>query len=677
MTDALSSWLLSIPYLLTGIGFLFIAWAAGGYAYALLAENRVRSEEPWFLGITGAGLFLLVIRVAAGLALISWISAIVGVSGLFRPGIMFALLLPIVVLGIPIAHRFAMRHKPMLLRDRMDVGYDWVNAARLEKAFAGLIVLVFCVLVVNTLIGALVPDMNQDPMWYHLSVAQQWVFAQRFEVYPDVMPSAYPLAVESLYAVIFLLNADPVLCSLLTGMSGALLLVGMTASATMAMTTARPGAMRGWGLGAVAGLWIPLISLYGMVAPVQPKNDVMVMLWTLCGAMPLLLPLLCSGGLPSMGWWMTGGFLLGTACSAKPSVLGITFFLLLFCVSRSGFLEWRISRKMPRQTARGALLCVVLMAAAMAPWMVRGYLAYGLPFFPLGQGLFTTSPDYEPLFRAFNSLHSFAEPTAGAWVQKFMDFPTRLSDAGTNGEKGIFLFILIVVVGLLQYRGRWRWFSGMLAAQMLLVVGMEGSMEVFRFFSPVYCLAAPLLAWVVADNAPRISRHGRFLLGGIVWVFMLASVGMHHHKIAVFKTMNWQFRPLLSDADVRFHASHAEKGEWFLNFSEVRNLIEDNERVLLLGSNYPFYLHRDTLWNDEAVKAGGLQDSWDKMGVEEAKRFLQRESIDVVLMTGGRAGAPLVGLVETGALTTATLPDTLRANGWAMHRVEQAKVFRP
>ncbi len=243
--------------------------------------------------------------------------------------------------------------------------------------------------------------------------------------------------------------------------------------------------------------------------------------------------------------------------------------------------------------------------------------------------------------------------------------------------------MVIAGVGFVFQRGRWRWYSGMLLAQLIMVIGMEGSVEIFRFFSLVYCLSAPLLAWIVSDSAPRISRSTRFVLAGLVWVFMLASVGFRHHQIATFVTMDWQFRPMLSKGDARFHASHAEKGEWYLLYPAARNFIDDEERVLLLGSHYPFYLHRNALWNDEVLGAGGLADRWRRMRTEEARRFLEREKIDVILYaagkgpsapaTGAPAGeaSPVAELVAAGDLKKVNLPEELSAKGWTLHKVDR------
>lgn len=679
LDPTVQSWLLAVPYLLVALGFFLMIWAAGGYFYALLCGRGASLADPWYTHAPGAGIFLFAVRVAAGLCLISWVSALFGVAGLFRSVLVLPVLVVLIIGGKLVGSRYGYPQAPLLRRDRLDMGHDWITSPRPERWLCAGIILTTCALAVNALIGALVPDMNQDPMWYHLSVPQQWVFAQRFEVYPNVMPSAYPLAVEALYATIFLIETDPVLCSLLNVLCGLMLFVAMAGAAAAAFASSRAGAHRGWGVCAVVGVWVPMISVYGMLAPIQPKNDIITMFLAFTGVMTIWLPLLAARQVPHLRWWAVGGLILGTACSAKPTVLGVSFLAMLFAIPLSVTYGRRAGNGYFRQTIIGVVAAVAYMLLAMAPWIFRGLTAHGLPFYPLGRSLVPVAPEFQPLVNTFDSLHGIAGPRFTDWLVYASLLPGRLAFAGANGEKGIFLFIMVCLVGVVATRGRWRWFSLMLSANLLVFVGMKGSAEVFRFLAPAYVIATPLVAWLVGNYAGQMQRRQRLLVGALLWLSIVASVGWHQVRVASFKTMRWKFRPVLSQEDIAAYASHAEKGWLYLDYPAIRSRIEPDERVLLIGTPYPFYLHRNVLWNDEGIGKGGLADRWKAMSPSQAEEFFDSQNIDAVLVKSSpdpagesnRNSGTSENLDAEGILQPVKLPDSHEENGWRLYRVNR------
>src|SRR5690606_2995820 len=104
----LMNWLLAVPYLGAAVGVLFFAWAVGGLGYTLLNPQRYIYTPSWFSYRMGSGLFLLAVRVACGLAIISWVVSVLGVAGLFRQEIVLPVLLALVVVGACTAWRYAM-----------------------------------------------------------------------------------------------------------------------------------------------------------------------------------------------------------------------------------------------------------------------------------------------------------------------------------------------------------------------------------------------------------------------------------------------------------------------------------------------------------------------------------------------------------------------------------------
>jgi hypothetical protein len=186
-----------------------------------------------------------------------------------------------------------------------------------------------------------------------------------------------------------------------------------------------------------------------------------------------------------------------------------------------------------------------------------------------------------------------------------------------------------------------------------------------------------MVAWLVSTYARLMQPSTRIFTGTLIWLSLAGSVGWHQYRIATFKTMDWKFRPVLAREDVMAYASHAEKGWLVLDYPAIASQIDPSERVLLLRTPYPFYLHRNVLWNDEGIGDGGLADRWRKMTPAEAKRFLDNRRIDVVLVAaisevyGEPAQEKLAAdtLVEAGLLKPVRLPDHHTAMGWRLFRV--------
>src|SRR5690606_23398151 len=104
---------------------------------------------------------------------------------------------------------------------------------------------------------------------------------------------------------------------------------------------------------AVLVICVPLSTMYGLIAPIQPKNDIITMYWACAGTALLMLPVMAVRQPPALGWWIVGGFLLGTACSAKPPVLSMAFFVLIFSVVAAMWYEGRRSGRFPRAAILG------------------------------------------------------------------------------------------------------------------------------------------------------------------------------------------------------------------------------------------------------------------------------------------------------------------------------------
>jgi len=200
---------------------------------------------------------------------------------------------------------------------------------------------------------------------------------------------------------------------------------------------------------------------------------------------------------PGLRPWARGalvGFLIGAACSAKPTSM-------FFCTPTAGllllFAARRTRREMLPMLAAGALAGGV----AIAPWLIRNALASGNPVFPFAHTLFGGSHWSAEQFNRYAAAHTFDGGT-----------PERLSRLFSRGwgmlhEQWSILFPVAAVAGIgaIAWR-RTRRLAVLLAVGLLLQLAawMELTHLQSRFLLPAVvplCLAiglggAALMSWV-------------------------------------------------------------------------------------------------------------------------------------------------------------------------------------
>lgn len=647
----MQSWLLAIPYLAVFAGLLCFAWLMGAWCLPCLTGRKRRFSVQ----TRTDSLFLLGVQGGAGLATISVVAAVAGIAGEFTRATLVTLLFIVGLFSITQGRRACQVLSGVALEFKFLLNH-FRHSDRGRKALMLLMGAGAGLFFYSQLTGALIPDMNQDPQWYHLSVPQQWVFDGRFNTYEGVMPSLYPLAAEAIYASVFLWRQDPVICSLLVVCSSAITLLGLT-GALLHIS-------RETGIGpadavvvALAG-WVAVGSTY-TGPPLQPKNDAFVVMWILLGSLVLWLPLFTKEGrrLPFISAACVSGFLLATGASAKPvglPLIGLQWVCLLA-------LWWRNPRVWPMLLAwAGAFL------AGMLPWMLRGFAGCGMPLFPLKIFSFPTPSAFQPAVAAYQAPMPDLQGAIN-WVHQLRAFPKLFSEAAIGGQFLVFIYLLIVAGGLLIAPLKWKFYALMLLFQLWLIPA-SGNMVVFRLLAPMYVLAVPLALILSSVISGHLQPRWRKILAPVLILSLCITVAHRQRLMGQLPTFNWKYKPVLAQPDVEAYASHAEMGWAYLDLSQLKAVIAPEERVLVIGLRYVFYLHRDAVWNDEAVEKGGPQDQWRKATATEAMHMLQRKSIDVVLMLHDDADADIARqLVEMGFLTNVALSPELQKN-WAVFR---------
>lgn len=605
----LQSWLLA-PLYLGGVALAFLVAYFVGAAWPALEPARNAYFPP---------AYPLLRRIALGMAMVSFTASLLGTVALLT--LAWPVLLIVALYGLSRAHHTrdlslalnSIRHVHKRLR-RFPFG---------SRMLAYLPIGAFGVLSINAILGGLSPPMGHDAMWYHLAVPRQWTFSVRIDAYPDIMPSNYPLAGNTLYALLLQARGNAALCNVFYAASGVLLLLTMIA-VTGVLTSRFQYPARNWIAAFVClAVWVPVVARESLIAPTMAQNDIFAMLWLAVGYAELWS---CSQRTVRIRSLVTAGFLLGTAAAAKLVVVmavAVSPLVPLLIACRIG--PGQLHRFLP------SVLVSLGLCIGYFPWALRAALTNGMPLFPLLSSLFPPSPDYAIALRASHEWNGLLAPgrtgLAGAWH----NLTYKLSAAASTGASGVYMFAVLASVGTLLLRGSQRVYCALLLLFTMALVLMQGGLEVLRYFSLYFPLAAPALAWITLDLLHRIRRPA---LPIIAAVSLLTYGGYAVRQLihASHPIFDYRYRPVLSDVDLRRRAHVTELGLYYLGHTAWQSRVPHHARVFLPDSHFPFYLDRDTLWNDLATQ-GGVADRWKSMTQEEAEEFLEQMQIDAVLYT--------------------------------------------
>lgn len=593
---------------------LAAGWAAGGLAPALATGSRALDHA---------------LRLATGMAMQFFVCSVLGVLGLLWWPVALGVFLLAGAAGI-------WRRPPGPL-------------PRLPWPAVG----VLAIPAYLVLAGSLVPDMTQDSMWYHLSVPGQWALTGRLDAFPSVFPSAYPLAVESLYAVLIPVGGE-VLCSAFYGAGAVVLWLLILATAAR---------VAGRGAAAAAGaLWIPLLATFTL-APVPAGNDAIAGLLLFAGLVVLVLPV-ATGGEDRAGGWLLGGFILGQALAAKPICIGYMPGLLAVAA---------ISRRHPTHAVKFAVLAGSAILASYAPWGVRGLLTSGVPLFPLGAGLFPVAEPFQPTLAAsksLNALHEVSAPGIAAALTSGLFSKVRL--ALRSGDALYLLAPLVAITGAVVLPGRQRLWPLAMAAMMAPGIMIKGANEILRYASLCYPVGGVVLAACFVRVGPMLKPRARVAVAVLLGAAALGDYLSQQHRTASFRTVLWPYRPLLTETDRLAFAGRAEFGGAYLYLREVAKEIPVGDRVFLPDSPAPYYLGRRALWNDFSVLKGGVAERWRNFTAEEALAFLQEEELRWIVFSSSDLAGPVEALVATG-----TLREVPRSPLWGSVRLYRVETQAP
>lgn len=287
----------------------------------------------------------IALEAGIGLGLVALGTLILGLLGLFRPPILWALLVVIGVLA-----RKSLRGWIVDLRDLL-------RSVRIQSLAQGIVMLYCAIMLALALMIALAPPTHWDSLTYHLMAAQRYVQAGAIRAQPDNFYLGLSQNVEMLYGLTTGLFGRATAAAPVHFGLGVLALL-----ATAGVTRRFAGRSAGW---AAALL---LLSAYN--------------LWALLGWAYVDLGTLLYGALALVatsawreqrgrGWLIVMGLIVGLAMGVKYTTLALGVALGLYVLIHE-----------PRRAVLNGAIMLMATGLAFAPWAAKGLLLYHNPIYP-------------------------------------------------------------------------------------------------------------------------------------------------------------------------------------------------------------------------------------------------------------------------------------------------------
>lgn len=606
---------------------------AGGaaLAYILAAAGLGRFVRPWLGGSVNA----LAVQSAAGLAVLLWLSHLLGWVGLLGGAAGSYVAGAVILAGVSLAgHQF----------------FTWIRAGGFEPRMPALGILGSVGAAVLVVAACNPPGWlwdsefgGYDAMSYHLALPQEWLAQGRLAPLENNVYSFLPGYVEAAFMHLGAMMFAPgpserpwglvagegypaYACQLLNVLMT--LLAAWWSGRAAAAAAARCGLeepQRASALSAVLTLVTPWAVVTGSLA----YNDMGVV--AMLGA---ALIVVFEPALPPMRRGVLAGLLIGAACSIKPTALLFaacpTAFLLALTVPRRDWTRLALG-------GAGAFLVMI------APWLTRNWIASGNPIFPFLHAVFPNALGGTGHWTAeqvarYAAAHRFDGSLAARLSLAFVPEALREGVTETSRWRGmshpqwglIFPLILPALLACLlsaRTRGTGLLLAGAVLIQIL--VWLLTTHIQSRFLLPVLA-PATILAGIAAASI-RI----RPVATGLAWIVCLVQAGI---LVDIFVGQRPPRPGLTGQPNALLvggiHARTGEIGrtefaelstrdrvdllaraspEWYINWSAA------GAKVYLLGGATPLYYTPRVVYNStwdswlfgEVVEANpGRPDAW-------------------------------------------------------------------
>jgi len=232
--------------------------------------------------------------------------------------------------------------------------------------------------------------------------------------------------------------------------------------------------------------------------------------------------------------------------------------------------------------------------------------------------------------------------------------------AARMGNYPFYLFGSLAILLILAGRRAWRAYGVFLAVCFGSVLLYKGQNEILRYHSLVYAAAGSAVGLLCLAALSRVRGVVLLIAAMMAWLGLVGMFVVKQNEWASLRTVQWPYRPVLSQADVIARATFTEKGPLYTQLREASQFIPRESVVFLPDCNFPFYLKRNMIWGD-AVMENGVGKTFLRSSPENALLLLQRTQADSVLILDSRSLAlgPVPDLLKSGHLRL-----TNKRSGW-------------
>ncbi|MBA2116343.1 hypothetical protein HOV93_35320 [Planctomycetes bacterium FF15] len=553
--------------LLDRLGVILIAAIMLLFSYALGEFLLVRLKLLHFFGRVDG----IVLRLAIGLTLLSWSTAVLGMCGLLHRPLSIVLSLAILFVALGSAWKkqlFAPLSdvKPEETTPKHSEGESWwwqLAAAPLCLFIAGVSIL---------------PPYEYDVLEYHLLVPKEWHQIGQIRVLPNNIYSGMPMGAEmwALLPMVFLTGKQAWLTGALVGK----LIIGLFTLMTAGLLYGAGKRLIGvWGgraaaLSAIAVPWLTYQSGTGLV-------DGVWAFFTLAAAYPFLIIL--NGQQKEDhrdGLAILSGLMAGMAFSVKyPALLIVVlpvFALWIFAVRT----QWRL-----------LLMYTVAVAVIISPWLIRNTIDTGNPVFPLAGNVFPTDVRPEDQIEQWNQAHQVPTHANGSRYSLSQLLSGILTPLGQSPWAGLAV-VPLAICGLF-YPNRKLVIPLVILLAACWIVWWGFSHRLERFLIP----AIPLGCLLAGFGAQKIASYvaGRIALR--VWL----GLGLIVAFMLVNQTQSIKLDPRVFVSLDALAKSHTSGAVTYLNEN-----VAPGDAVLATGDAALFYLQPPgfyhTCFNDSTMQ---------------------------------------------------------------------------
>lgn len=421
---------------------------------------------------------------ALGLGIMSYTALALGFLGFYRP--------PVLLLGLALTAAILRRD---LAASGTALRVSWSRLWRMARDLpAGTPTLTILLVGVSilTILAALTPPHNWDPLTYHLAAPQHFLLSGHIALLPDIEFASLPLTIEVLYGI-GLAFGSPASAQLLH-----VAFAGLVGAGTWALTRRWFDRPTAW-LSLAVFLGTPLVAMWARLADIDLGLAcfVLLMIAAALRAHPT------AQGLSSQQahrWLGLAGVFAGLALGSKYQALGAVapLGLAVFvdswrCAGNSG--RWRTA------LANASIFGFVALLVA-SPWYLKNWLLLGNPIWPLiagGEGFSLRKLD---LMNYFGRGMALSPRT----LLGYLALPLRVYTRGDFEQPLTTLSPLYVLLPALVILPRRRELAYLLLVTGCFTAGWSLSFQELRYLLPICAPLSIAAAYVLraAWQRPRL-----------------------------------------------------------------------------------------------------------------------------------------------------------------------------